>query len=307
MTKITSLAEPFAEPLEQVWGALTDLTQLAGWLPPPFLQAALKKDAHNILRMDMNGMLIPIATHVADAAAHSLNLSGYPDERITAQITLVPANTGTRLNVEVNATAFVSPETITEISPVLVRGWQRVLANLRAYLGNADLPYPEGYVGAIFGYRREFENKYAVERSIWMAAPMAAVWHAITDPALIQSWFSPNLPWTLTKLEVGGRLYVRDAESGEEKYTQVIETLEPPRLLILRTPEPGPNGVYELTRYALNSEKDGTRLTLTNAGYALPDAERPATMEQNSFGFGMYLENIRAVVTGAEIPYPYGF
>jgi hypothetical protein len=64
----------------------------------------------------------------------------------------------------------------------------------------------------------------------------------------------------------------------------------------------------EVTSYTLTEEGDGTRLTITNAGYALLPADaRWNAMEQNSVGFGMMLENVRAVVEGRPLPYPGGF
>jgi hypothetical protein len=115
-------------------------------------------------------------------------------------------------------------------------------------------------VAALFGYRRESEKSFAVERSIWIAAPRQRVWSAITDPLQIEMWFSPGTSWKLTALEVGGRLFVPD-------------------------PETGADSGYEL----------------------LPEDERWNAMEQNAFGFGMMLENLRAYIEGEDLPSPGGF
>jgi uncharacterized protein YndB with AHSA1/START domain len=107
----------------------------------------------------------------------------------------------------------------------------------------------------------------------------------------------------LSALEVGGRLFVRDPETGAEMYAQVIERVDPPHLLVMRT-EAG----YEITTYALQEEQGGTRLTITHAGYeAAPDEARWNMMEQNAVGFGMMLENVQASIEGKNLPYPGGF
>ena len=146
-----------------------------------------------------------------------------------------------------------------------------------------------------------------LERMIWIAAPRERVWLAVTDPTQIEQWFSPGTSWTLTALEVGDRLFVPDPTTGAEQYTQVITVVEPPHRLVMRT-VPELSGSLEVSTYTLTEEGDGTRLTITHAGYALlpADARRNA-MEQNSVGFGMMLENVRAVVEGRPLPYPGGF
>jgi uncharacterized protein YndB with AHSA1/START domain len=147
----------------------------------------------------------------------------------------------------------------------------------------------------------------AIERSIWINAPRDRVWHAITDPQRIQQWFSPTTPWECSELAVGGRLYVRDPDTGAEMYVQVIERMEPPAHFITRT-VPEPPGIPHVTIYALAEERGGTRLTLTHTGYELaPADQRAAQVEQNAFGFGMMLENIQAHVEGTPLPYPGGF
>ena len=71
---------------------------------------------------------------------------------------------------------------------------------------------------------------------------------------------------------------------------------------------PASPGSAESTAYLLQEEKDGTRLTITNSGYELlPEDARWSTMEQNAFGFGMMLENLRASVESNDLPSPGGF
>ena len=100
---------------------------------------------------------------------------------------------------------------------------------------------------------------------------------------------------------------VYDAENDTDMYVQVIEKVDPPYQLITRS-EPAPEEVPQTTIWTLQEENQGTRLTITHTGYELQSAdERPNNMEQNTFGFGMMLENLRALVEGQELPYPGGF
>jgi uncharacterized protein YndB with AHSA1/START domain len=169
------------------------------------------------------------------------------------------------------------------------------------------LPFPEGYVAALFGYRRESEKSFAVERSIWIAAPRERVWSAITDPVQLESWFSPGTSWNLTALEVGGRLFVPDPETGAETNVQVIQLIDPPQRFVTHSLPASP-GSSEVTAYLLQEERGGTRLTITNSGYELlPDDGRWSAMEQNAFGFGMMLENLRAYLESKDLPTPSGF
>src|SRR5690349_19903466 len=86
--------------------------------------------------------------------------------------------------------------------------WEMALANLKAYVEGKPLPYPQGMVAAVFGYRRESKETFSVERIIWIAAPRERVWRAITDPKQIGQWFAPDTVWGGTGLEVGGRVFV---------------------------------------------------------------------------------------------------
>ncbi|HKY52658.1 MAG TPA: SRPBCC domain-containing protein, partial [Anaerolineales bacterium] len=133
------------------------------------------------------------------------------------------------------------------------------------------------------------------------------VWSAITDPTQLEMWFSPGTSWKLTALEAGGRLFIPDPETGDETNVQVIQLVDPPQRFVTHSLPTSP-GSSEVTAYLLQEEKDGTRLTITNSGYELLPADaRWSAMEQNAFGFGMMLENLRAYIEGQDLPSPGGF
>ncbi|MGL4648564.1 MAG: SRPBCC family protein, partial [Caldilineaceae bacterium] len=182
-----------------------------------------------------------------------------------------------------------------------------LLANLAAAVEGRELPWPEGYLAAIFGYRREGATICGVERSVWLPRTPEQVWPAVSTPAGIEGWFSPGTPWVLTELAPQGRLFVRDPESGGELYTQIIARVEAPLLLVLNS-LPTADGPAQSSDHILTPEGGGTRMTLTNYGYErLPADGRAATLEQTAFGFGMVMENFYASVVGEPLPYPGGF
>ena len=294
-------------PLERVWQAITDPANLAQWLLPPALGAEMTRHSDDTLYVSMGGMEIPIAVLDVVDPPRQVRSRGLPDRVISISQMLEEENNGTRVTVTMSGFEKLPAEARRDRLSPSGMAWEKALANLKANVLGAPLPFPEGYVAALYGYRRESEKSFAVERSIWIAAPRDRVWSAITDPDQIEMWFSPGTSWKLTALEVGGRLYVPDPETGEETYVQVIRVLDPPHRFVIRSLSAAP-GSAEITDHLLEEEQNGTRLTITNSGYELmPEDGRWSAMEQNAFGFGMMLENLRAYVEGQNLPTPSGF
>ncbi len=296
-----------AAPRERVWQAISDPEQVAQWLLPPMLGAQLKRDASATLYVCMGPMEIPISIVEALDPPRQLTSCSLPERQLRTTFTLDEENDGTRVVVALDGFESLPADARQDRVEPTLAGWQRGLANLQAYIAGAELPHPEGYVAAMFGYRRVTPRVYAVERSIWIAAPPARVWRAVTDPEQITQWFSPGTSWNMTELAIGGRLFVRDAETGAELYPQEITLLDEPHQLALRTIVAPPETPKHML-YSLRAEAAGTRLTITHSGYELdPEETREPAIEQNAFGFGMMLDNIKAVVEGQPLPYPGGF
>jgi uncharacterized protein YndB with AHSA1/START domain len=252
-------------------------------------------------------MEIPIAIQEAPKQPQQVTTRGLPDQLIATTYLLEEENGGTRVTVRMTGFEALPADAREDRMKPSGAAWEKALANLNASVAGAELPFPQGYVAALFGYRSEAKATFAVERSIWIDVPRERVWHAITDPAQIEKWFSPGTSWRLSALEVGGRLFVPNEETGAEMYTQVIERVDPPHRLVLRS-VPQPPATVEVTVYTLQEEQGGTRLSITHSGYELvPDEMRWSAMEQNAFGFGMMLENLKAHSEGKSLPYPGGF
>lgn len=296
-----------AAPRERVWQAVTDPEQVAQWLLPPALGAQLKRDEHGTIVVCMGPMEIPFASVEVIEAPRQVRSQNLPDRLLTTTYRLDEENGGTRVTVTMTGFERLPADARQDRVEPSGASWEKALANLNAHIIAAELPFPEGYVAALSGFRRETKQTFAVERSIWIAAPRERVWRAITDVAQIQQWFSPGTTWQLSALEVGGKLFAPNPETGAELYTQVIEHVDPPQRFVLRT-TPEPPGTFEVMAYTLQEEDGGTRLTVTHSGYeTMPEEGRWNAMEQNAFGWGMMLENVQAYVEGKHLPYPHGF
>lgn len=292
---------------EHIWQAINDPAQLAQWFLPPVLNATMKRD-HDKGFMLLGPMEVPVLTFAAANPPHQVTICGFPDDTITTTFKLAEDKGGTLVAVKMGGFESLLEDAYQERVGPGNAGWEKALQNLKAHIDGSELPFPQGYVTSLLGYRKEADARYAIERSIWFNAPRERVWRAITDPEQVPHWFSPGTQWRLTALAVGGQLSVVDGETGADKYVNILEVVESPRYLVLRSvPEP-PDTLHEVTTYTLREEKGGTRLILTSTGYeVLPAAERHQRMEQNAFGFGMMLENLQAYVMDEPLPYPFGF
>jgi uncharacterized protein YndB with AHSA1/START domain len=296
-----------AAPRERVWQAITDPEQLQQWSLPPALGASMTRDADGTLSVGLGGMKATVAVLEAMEPPRQVTTLGLPDRLIAITYTLEEENGGTRVRVVLRGGESLSGDAVQERLAPSGEAWEMALANLKAYVEGQELPYPYASQAAIYGYRRESREKFSIERSVWIAAPRERVWRAITDPEQIGQWFSPGTQWGGTGLEVGGRMFVLDPESGAEMYTQVVEAVEPPYRLVTRS-MPEPPEVVHVTTWQLEEENGGTRLVLTHSGYELEPVEaRAINMEQNAFGFGMMLDNLAAYIEGKDLPFPQGF
>jgi uncharacterized protein YndB with AHSA1/START domain len=150
-------------------------------------------------------------------------------------------------------------------------------------------------------------ERIAIERSVWINASRERVWQALTDPQQVAAWFAPGTTFKSTGSEVGSKLYVEHPETGAEMYVQILEIVDPPAQLVLRSQAEPPDPSF-VTSYRLDEEKNGTRLTLVFGGYeALPEELREQLMDENAAGFELMLGNIKAVIEGTPLPNPQGF
>jgi uncharacterized protein YndB with AHSA1/START domain len=296
-----------AAPRERVWQAVVEPEQLAQWFLPPALGAQLRRDDSGKLSVLMGPMAVEVAVFEQIDPPRQLISRGLPDRLIAAAYALEEENGGTRVTVRLTGLDTLPAAAAQERLGPTGAGWEKALQNLKAFVEGAPLPFPDGVLTSVFGYRREKAGKLAVERSIWIAAPRERVWRAITDPKQVEQWFSPGTAWRLSALEAGGQLSVYDPETDSDKYIQIIELVDPPHRFVTHSVAEPPAPAY-VSSWTLDEENGGTRLTITHSGYELVSGDtRHNNVEQNGFGFGMMLDNLRAMVEGRTLPYPGGF
>jgi uncharacterized protein YndB with AHSA1/START domain len=293
---------------ERIWQALTKPEEILKWFVPALPGGQMLLDKSGKLIIELGPIKIDFALLESLVEAKQVTLRTLPDRVISTHYSLTEANGGTQVTAITSGFEYLLESEQEDRMSLSGAAWDRTLQNLRAFLAGEDLPFPYAVVSPLFGYWREMKTTLAAERSIWINAPRERVWTAITDPKQIQAWNSPATPWELSALEVGGRFYTRDAETNAENYIEIIELLNPPKELATRTISDPASSAVKGKKYTLLEENGGTRLIVTHSGYEQdPEEIRWASMEQNTFGFGMMLENAKAYIEGHELPFPFGF
>lgn len=294
-------------PRQQVWNAVTDPEQFAKWFLPAMPGSQVKRDDQGKLSLSMGPMVAEFAIFEVMEPPQKVVSRSLPDKLFATTYTFDEENGGTRVTVAMTGFETLPEDARHDRLNLSGTHWEKALENLNAHVAGAELPHPYAAVAPLFGYWREAKDKLAVERSVWINAPRERVWHAITDPDQIEMWFSPGTKWRGTGLHVGGRVSVYDPETDTESYTQVIEVVDPPNQLVTRS-EVVPPEIPYVTDWRLVEENGGTRLFITHTGYELDtDDSRWMKMDQNAFGYGMMLDNLRAVAEGEPVPFPGGF
>ncbi len=296
-----------AAPREKVWQAVTEPQHIAVWFLTAMPGSQMKRDENGKLSLDMGFMVADFAVLEAMDAPRQVTSRSLPDMLLATTYTLTEENNGTRVTVRMTGFEALPEGEGRDRFNLSGAAWEEALANLKAHVDGAELPHPQASVGPLFGFWREPKEKLAIERTIWIDAPRERVWLAITDPVQVEQWFAPGTTFKSTGEGVGARMYIVDPETGGETHTQVIDVYDPPHRLVTRSTPTAPD-TPTTTSYRLDAENNGTRLTLTYAGYELAPADtRKRNMEENAFGFGFVLGNIKGYIEGTAMPQPGGF
>jgi uncharacterized protein YndB with AHSA1/START domain len=298
-------------PRARVWNAITEPGEIAQWFMPPALGAQMRRGDSGKLVVLLGPMEVDLALMEGIEPQQRVTTRSLPDKTIATTYTLAEENGGTRVTVTMTGFDTLPEDARQERITPSGKAWEMALDNLKAYVDGAEIPHPQGFAAALLGFRREGDRQgrriFAIERSIWIRAPRERVWRAVTDPAEIAQWFSPGTQWRGTGLHVGGTISIIDAETGADTNMQVIDLVDPPVQLVTRTVGESTAPTY-ITDWSLAEEDGGTRLTITHSGYeTVAEAGPGDDMEQNAFGFGMMLANLKAQVEGEPLPFPWGF
>jgi len=134
----------------------------------------------------------------------------------------------------------------------------------------------------------------AIERSIWINAPRERVWQAITVPETIQRWWGGDY-WAFAALEVGAEVQFGDRNNPMLAH---IGAVNPPREFAIEWPPQAQyHNIVMVTRYLLEEENGGTRVTVSESGYeALPDDIRQKRFDRSAKGYETVLAGLKTLV-----------
>jgi uncharacterized protein YndB with AHSA1/START domain len=138
-----------------------------------------------------------------------------------------------------------------------------------------------------------------IEKKIFLRAPRARVWRALTDAKEFGTWFRVRLagPFVAGKRTTGQVTY-----PGYEhlKFDVEVERMEAETRFAFRwhpyAVDPKADYSKEpatLVEFTLEEAKDGTQLTVVESGFdALPPSRRDEAFRMNSNGWAVQMENI---------------
>ncbi len=295
-------------PRERIWQAVSNPDQIIQWFVPNLPGAQMQRDPNGKLVIMLGPMRVDFVVVDHAIEPQQFTFRSLPDQLISTSYFLKDENGGTQVFVKTSGFEALTENVQRERLNLSSTAWEKVLQNLNAFVAGEALPHPQAFISPLFGYWRETKSTLATERSIWIDGSRERVWQAVTDPKQIQMWSSPSIPWELSALELGGRLYTRDAETGKENYVEIIDVIDPPNQFGTRIVTEQPTRVVKGKTFTLKEENGGTRLTVTLSGYEQESEDtRWGQIEQDTFGFGMMLQNTKAYIEGKDLPFPFGF
>lgn len=142
-----------------------------------------------------------------------------------------------------------------------------------------------------------------LEHNVWIAVPRERAWHAITESEQIKQWWGADGYAEITELRTGANIQFSTADGPILATIRLVDL--PHEFVYEWPPHPRYFSVPFVTRYILEEENGGTRVTFSESGFdAWPDDEvRRARFERISGEFRMVLENLKAYLEGRSLPF----
>ncbi len=145
-----------------------------------------------------------------------------------------------------------------------------------------------------------------IEKTIWLRAPRARVWRALTDHREFRTWFRVDLDGAFRE---GATVRGRITHPGYEHVTMEMQIvhLDAERLFSYRwhpyAIEPGVDYSAEpttLVEFRLAEGAGGTRLTVVESGFdRLPESRRAEAFRMNEGGWGEQMSNVERHVAAS--------
>jgi uncharacterized protein YndB with AHSA1/START domain len=145
-----------------------------------------------------------------------------------------------------------------------------------------------------------------VEKTLDLRAPKSRVWRAISNPREFGTWFGLGEPLELVgTFEPGGKILVRWAGRQDLELFCTVDTVEPEQRLTFRwvpyeiadgdDPARHPTTLIEMK---LADIEGGTRLTISESGFAQLPADKQYKRDQNGMGWAIQLQSIAQHLLG---------
>ncbi|HEU5305531.1 MAG TPA: SRPBCC family protein [Gemmatimonadales bacterium] len=143
-----------------------------------------------------------------------------------------------------------------------------------------------------------------IEKVTLLRAPRSRVWRALTDPAQFSAWFEVQLAGPFVP---GARVRGPVTHPDYQHLTMdiTIERVEPERVFSWRwhpggDPDIDPSEPTTLVVFELEEVPEGTRLTVTEAGFdRIPAARRSKAYRENDEGWTGQFANLRKYLGSA--------
>jgi len=134
-----------------------------------------------------------------------------------------------------------------------------------------------------------------LRREVTIHARPERVWSALTDPKMVVRWF-PTVAAEID-LRPGGAMRFAWDDGADEA---IVDEVDAPTRLAFRWRPAGTDRPYTTVTIALTEVDAGTRLVLTESGFAaLPDEINEQSFAGNMKGWGGELEELRALLEAA--------
>jgi len=157
-----------------------------------------------------------------------------------------------------------------------------------------------------------------IEKQVLLRAPLARVWHAVSDPEQFGTWFGvkfdgPFAPGTtltgrITPTKVDPEVAKSQEPYAGKPFEWTVERVEPMRLIAFRwhpfAVEPGVDYSQEATTlvvFELEEADAGTKLTISESGFdRIPLERRAKAFAANEQGWAAQARLIEKYLAGAE-------
>jgi uncharacterized protein YndB with AHSA1/START domain len=145
----------------------------------------------------------------------------------------------------------------------------------------------------------------AIEKEILINAPAETVYRVITEPAQISQWFADAAELDLVPGGAGSLTFADRATSQRMTVKLAVQAAEPPHRFAFRWDYPDGEQPTEgnslLVEFTLTAEGDGTRLRVTESGFAAlrrPDQDKADYYQAHDKGWEVHLASLQGYVAG---------